>query len=266
MKYGDTPSGLNGVGPSDIESNVSLFFFLLSLGHLHTQQQQQRFVMVARGQPLRLLDNVDKGRPLSPYEGMEENISNWHAGMDYVEWGEAPEEYPYYDFPAGPEQQFNEEVFYDVSEYADPWAYGEYNEDDIQNQLDNMLVPPAPAEDYYGYDPPPPLSNIVAPDQMDTMSYLNWDWGPDVDPNQIPIGGDFEIPYKDPISTDLDAPGHFDYSSVSPMVLDDPNDGPGDMWKLGLLGKHKIYYGSTCRTFSFWRFETPWWPNWWPFS
>lgn len=214
-----------------------------------------------------------KPRPFSPYEDMpDERPTNFQATMPYIEWGEAPEEYDYYDFPIGPENQYNEEFLYNDSPYLDPWAYSEYTNDDIQNQLDNWSAPPA--QDMYGYDPPPPLTNIVSPDEMDNTSYLNWDWGSNVDPDQIPYDlsdvdpiqvpdadwspihySEYSVPFKPPILGDADYPGYFDSPGVD---LDDVNNGPGNMLALGLLGKHKLQHGSNCRSSCFGRFETLW--------
>jgi len=70
------------------------------------------------------------GRPLSPYEGMQEGVSmDYYTGdnnpsFGLIPWGTAPEEHSYYDFPIGPEPQYGEEYMYDDNPYADEWAYG----------------------------------------------------------------------------------------------------------------------------------------------
>lgn len=125
----------------------------------------------------------DHGRPLSPYEGMQEGWSRdfytGHPNPDFglIPWGTAPEEEAYYDSPIGPEPQFGEEYIYDDSPYiyddspyVDPWAYQPSNSDpdwigdewgspdQVYDTSDAAL---SDTTDSSYYASPPPLNQIV---------------------------------------------------------------------------------------------------------
>lgn len=131
----------------------------------------------------------DHGRPLSPYEGMQEGWSNdvytgqTNPDFGLIPWGTAPEDEAYYDFPIGPEPQFGEEYIYDDSLYADPWAYQPSNSD------------PDWIGDEWG-----------SPDQAYDMSDAGWSDITDSSYYASPPPLNQIVPYEDPEVIELDTP------------------------------------------------------------
>lgn len=232
------------------------------------------------------------GRPLSPYEGMQEGVSmDYYTGdnnpsFGLIPWGTAPEEHSYYDFPIGPEPQFGEEYMYDDDPYADEWAYGladplphgfgpipawiqdEMNAWPVGDDLgSNSQITPSLGTDI-SYD-----SNVsdVAEDQwivpyVPPPSYI--------DPAYQDIYNGATAPYEfDPTSQDYpplvpygeDGPEADDYSGLTDSYdtsMDDPTS-PSSAMGLGaglLLGKHKKD-GCCCGTYCNWRLRPSCWQN-----